>query len=995
MPVTRRDFLKLSGFTTAGAILGGSAFLTGCKSRPDKLRGTRESTTICPYCGVGCSLIVSTRNGRVVNIEGDPDHPINKGSLCSKGSALHQVAVNPINRRLTKVQYRRPGGTEWEEITWDRAITMIAERVKRVRDQSFVTRANGVTVNRTPAIAGLGGAALDNEECYLWSKCARLLGITYLEHQARLCHSPSVASLAASFGRGAMTNAWGDIEHADVILLMGSNAAETHPISFKYVTKAREKGGKLIVVDPRVNRSASVADLYAPLRPGTDIALLNGIINYLLQNDKIQREYVVEYTNASYLIDPRYSFNDGIFSGYDAAKRQYNKDTWKYQLDSKGIPKQDPTLQDPQCVYQLMKRHFARYTPEKVSAMTGCPVPTFNKIAELIASTSAPNKVMTIMYAMGTTQHTVGTQNIRCYAIIQLLLGNIGLAGGGIQALRGESNVQGSTDHALLWHIIPGYNPVPSEKKHPNLKAYLAANTPTSNDPKSINWWQNRPKYVVSLLKAWFGDAATKDNDFCFDWLPKAEKPTPHIVLFEDMFRGQHKGAIIMGANPVVGGPNADKEARALERLEWLICADLWETDTSIFWKRPGANTRAIQTEVFLLPMASSVEKEGSITNSARWAQWRYKAVEPPGEAKSDLWFVDALFRKVRELYRQDVQNNRPCAFPDPILKANWNYTHGHEDEPDVHVVAKEINGYTWANKKQLKAFMDLKDDGSTACGCWIYCGSYTEDGNQMTRRGTKDVPSKIGLYPEWAWSWPVNRRIIYNRASVNRNGEPWNSQKWVVKWTGSKWKGDVVDGGPMAGPAAKNPFIMNPEGVGRLFAGTLDDGPFPEHYEPMESPVRNIFNNLLVNPSSLILDSVRNEFGTAAQFPYIGTSYRMTEHWQAGAMTRNLPWLTELVPDMFCEISEELAAQKGIRNGDMVKVTSKRGQVTCRALVTKRVQAFMINGRPIEMIGLIWHFGHGCAASGDSCNSLTPHIGDANTGIPEYKAFLVDIRKA
>ena len=451
MPVTRRDFLKLSGFTTAGAFLGGSAFLTGCKARPDKLRGTRESTTICPYCGVGCGLIVSTRNGRVVNIEGDPDHPINKGSLCSKGSALHQVAVNPINRRLTKVQYRRPGGTEWEEITWDRAITMIAERVKRVRDQSFVTRANDVTVNRTPAIAGLGGAALDNEECYLWSKCARLLGITYLEHQARLCHSPSVASLAASFGRGAMTNAWGDIAHADVILLMGSNAAETHPISFKYVTKAREKGAKLIVVDPRVNRSASIADLYAPLRPGTDIALLNGIINYLLQNDKIQREYVVEYTNASYLIDPRYSFNDGIFSGYDAAKRQYNKDTWKYQLDSKGIPKQDSTLQDPQCVYQLMKRHFARYTPEKVSAMTGCPVSTFNKIAELIASTSAPDKVMTIMYAMGTTQHTVGTQNIRSYAIIQLLLGNIGLAGGGIQAtVRATRTAEAEALTALL-----------------------------------------------------------------------------------------------------------------------------------------------------------------------------------------------------------------------------------------------------------------------------------------------------------------------------------------------------------------------------------------------------------------------------------------------------------------------------------------------------------------------------------------------------------------
>lgn len=995
MPVTRRDFLKLSGFTAAGAFLGGSAFLTGCKIKPDKLRGTRETTTICPYCGVGCGLIVSTRDGRIVNIEGDPDHPINKGSLCSKGSALHQVAVNPLGRRLTKVQYRRPGGTEWEEISWDRALQMIAERIKRTRDQSFIAQENGVTVNRTPAIACLGGAALDNEECYLWSKFARIMGITYLEHQARLCHSPSVAGLAATFGRGVMTNSWGDIEHADVILVMGGNPAENHPISFKYVTKAREKGAKLIVVDPRITRSAAIADLYAPIRPGTDIAFLNGIINYLLQNDKIQREYVVEYTNASYLIDPRFSFNDGIFSGYDAAKGEYNKESWQYQLDSKGIPKQDPTLQDPNCVYQIMKRFFARYTPEVVSQITGCPVDTWRKVAELIASTSAPDKAMTIMYAMGITQHTVGTQNIRAFAIIQLLLGNIGVAGGGVQALRGESNVQGSTDAGLLWELLPGYNPLPQAKKHPNLKAYLEDTVPKTNDPKSINWWQNRPKYLVSMLKAWFGDAAIKDNDFCFDWLPKAEKPTPYIVLVEDMVAGKHKGAILMGTNPLVGMANSNRVARGLEKLEWLVCADLWETDTSVFWKRPGVNPRAIQTEVFLLPMASSVEKEGSITNSARWAQWRYQAVNPPGEAKSDLWFIDELFLRIRRLYQDDVQNNRQCAFPDPILRANWNYRGTHGDEPDVHLVAKEINGYQWSNKKQMKSFMDLKDDGSTACGNWIYCGSYTEEGNMMARRGLKDVPSKIGLYPNWAWSWPLNRRIVYNRASVKRNGEPWNPRKWVVKWTGSKWVGDVVDGGSTFGPDAKNPFIMNAEGVGRLFSRAVADGPFPEHYEPMESPVRNLMNSRTMNPISKILESVRNEIGNAAQFPYIATSYRMTEHWQAGAMTRNLPWLIELVPDMFCEISSELAAQKGIQNGDMVRIISKRGEIRARALVTSRIKALTIHGRAVELVGLIWHFGPGCAAQGDACNMLTPSVGDANTSIPEFKAFLVDIRKA
>jgi len=801
--------------------------------------------------------------------------------------------------------------------------------------------------------------------------------------------------LAATFGRGAMTNGWNDIEHADVVLVMGSNPAENHPISFKYVTKAQDKGGKLVVVDPRVTRSASLADLYAPVRPGSDIAFLNAIINYLLQNDKIQREYVVEYTNASYLIDPAFGFNDGVFSGYDGGKKEYNKASWKYQLDSKGIPKQDRTLQDPNCVYQLMKRHFSRYTPEKMTAITGCPVDTWRKVAETIASTHRPDKVMTIMYAMGTTQHTVGTQNIRCYSIIQMLLGNIGLAGGGIQALRGESNVQGSTDAALLWHILPGYNPVPMPKKHPNLKAYLEDTTPKTNDPKSINWWSNRPKYVVSMLKAWFGDAATKDNSFCFDWLPKPAKPTPFIAVFEDMYAGKHKGAILMGTNPLVGGPNAPRTAVALSKLDWLVCADLWETDTSVFWKEAGVNTAAVRTEVFLLPMASSVEKEGSVSNSGRWAQWRYKAVNAPGVAQSDLWFIDKLFQKVKALYQLDVKNGRPCAFPDPILKANWNYQHGHEDEPDVHAVAKEISGYTWANKKQLKDFTLLKDDGSTACGNWIYSGSYNESGNNMARRNGKDVGGKVGLYPGWSWSWPMNRRIIYNRASVKRNGEPWNPAKWVVKWTGSAWKGDVVDGGGTAGPAAKNPFIMNPEGVGKLFTQGLADGPFPEHYEPTESPVRNLMNNRGTNPAVKILDSVRNDFGSVAQFPYIGTSYRVTEHWQAGAMTRNLPWLTELVPSMFCEISKELAARKGIQNGDRVKVSSKRGTIEARALVTERVKALKVAGRDVEMVGLIWHFGHGCARSGDSCNTLTPSVGDANTNIPEFKAFLVDIRKA
>ncbi len=775
--------------------------------------------------------------------------------------------------------------------------------------------------------------------------------------------------------------------------MIGSNAAENHPISFRWIVKGmEERGAKLIVIDPRFTKSASLASLYAPIRSGTDLAFLNGIINYAIEKNMIQKEYVLEYTNASYLVNPDFKFNDGLFSGYDAGKRNYgDRKTWTYQTDAKKVPKRDKSLRDPQCVYQLMKKHYERYTPEKVSAITGCPVDTFIKVAELFTSTHKPDKVATVMYAMGITQHTVGTQNVRALAVLQLLMGNMGIAGGGINALRGESNVQGSTDHGLLFHLIPGYVPSPNAKDHATLEAYNLT-TPQTADPMSINWWSNRPKYLVSMLKAWYGDAATKKNDFCYDWLPKFSKPAPYMLLFEDMLKGIIKGAFYMGTNPVVGGPNANRNAQAMDKLDWLVAVDLWETDSSIFWKRAGINPAQNKTEVFLLPAASSVEKEGSISNSGRWAQWRYKAVNPPGKAKSDLDIIDLVFREVRNLYKKEGGK-----FPDPILKSNWNYVPEDEHEASPHLVAKEINGYTWPDKDQMKTFMDLKDDGSTACGCWIYCGSYPGSRkNMMARRGTSDASNDIGMFPEWSWCWPLNRRIIYNRAAVNRKGEPWDPGRWVIKWTGSKWKGDVVDGGPKFGPEAKNPFIMNNEGVGRLFAPgkALTDGPFTEHYEPMESPSQNIMNSQKVNPASVIIGEVAGQFGNPGQYPYVGTSYRVVEHWQAGAMTRNLPWLTELVPDMFCEISPTLAAAKGIKNGDKVSILNARGKISAYALVTERVQPLNVNGRMVEMVGMIWHFGPGCAATGDACNQLTPSIGDANTMIPEFKAFLVDIRK-
>ncbi len=787
-----------------------------------------------------------------------------------------------------------------------------------------------------------------------------------------------------------MTNHWIDIKNSDVIFIIGSNCAENHPISFRWIMKAKEeRGAKIISVDPRFTKTSSLSDVYAPIRPGTDIAFLGGIVNYALQKDLINKEYVKEYTNMTYLIKPGYGFNNGLFSGYNAGEKKYDGATWQYQVDEKGVPKKDPTMKDPNCVLQIMKKHYERYTLEKVEAITGCPKDAFVKVCEVFCSTHKPDRVANFMYAMGITQHTVGTQNVRLMAILQLLMGNMGLAGGGINALRGESNVQGSTDHGLLWHLVPGYMPVPQAAANPTYEDYIKKLFAPTNDPMSINWKKEYPKYWVSLMKAFYGENAKKENNYCYDWFPKAVRPAPHIILFEDMYEGKIKGTFFWGTNPVVGGPNANKEAKALEKLDWLVAVDLWETDSSIFWKRPGIDPKQIKTEVFLLPAASSVEKEGSVSNSGRWAQWRYKAVNPPGEAKADLDIMDMIFRAVRELYKKDGG-----AFPDPIVKSLWNFTHEGEHEPDPHMVAKEINGYDVKTKKQINAFFDLKDDGSTACGNWIYCGSYTGK-NMMARRGTSD-PGKMGMFPEWTWCWPVNRRIIYNRAAVNRKGEPWDPSREIIKWNGSEWKGDVVDGGPKFGPDKKNPFIMNTEGVGRLFAPSgCVDGPLPEHYEPMETPTTNLMSAQKLNPAVKVLASDMNKWGDAGRYPFIATSYRVVEHWQAGAMTRNLPWLTELVPDMFCEISPSLAAAKGIKNGDKVRIQSARGEIGAYALVTDRVQPLKINGKPTEMVGMIWHFGHGCAETGDSCNQLTPAIGDPNVMIPEYKAFLVDIRKA
>ncbi len=798
-----------------------------------------------------------------------------------------------------------------------------------------------------------------------------------------------------------MTNHWNDIKNSDVILIMGSNAAENHPISFKWVMKAKENGATLIHVDPRFTRTSARADIYAPIRSGADIAFLGGLVKYILDNKLYHTEYVVEHTNAPFLINPEFSFDEGIFSGYQPETRSYDKSTWSYQVDADGIPLENPTLEDPHCVLQLLGKHYDRYDVETVSSITGTPIEDLLRVYKAVASTGAPDRVATIMYAMGWTQHTYGTQNIRTAAIIQLLLGNIGRAGGGINALRGESNVQGSTDHCLLFHILPGYLKSPRAKDE-TLDAYLTAYTPSSNDPKSANWWQHYPKYAVSLFKWMFGDNATPENEFGYQWMPKLADGANYswLSLFEAMYAGDIKGFFAWGQNPAVGGANANMNRKAMENLEWMVSVNLWDTETSSFWQRPGVDPAAIQTEVFMLPCAASVEKEGSITNSGRWGQWRYKAVDPPGEAMPDSWITNEIMTRLRKLYAEEPGPNA-----EPLLNLAWNYGEG---EVDVHQVAREINGWAAgdvldgdgdvlvAAGKQVKNFTQLRDDGSTACANWLYSGSYNEEGNMMARRdNTDNHPAGIGLYSNWAWCWPVNRRILYNRASCDSNGVPFDPARFVIRWTGpdTKWEGDVPDGG--WAPADRHAFIMKPEGHARIFGAGRADGPFPVHYEPWESPVSNLlYPEQEISPAFKIWASEMDKKGAADRYPLVGTTYRVSEHWQSGAMTRNVAWLAEMQPDMFVEMSPELAEESGVTNGEKVVVESARGSIEAVALVTKRFRPFLVNGRIVHQVGMPWHWGYKGLVTGGSANELTPPVGDANTMIPETKAFLCNIRQ-
>jgi formate dehydrogenase major subunit len=897
-----------------------------------------------------------------------------------------------------------------------------------------------------------------------------------------------VPGLGASFGRGAATTYQQDLENSDCILIMGSNMAEAHPVGFRWPMKAKAKGGKIIHVDPRYTRTSAVSDVYVGIRAGSDIAFLGGLINYVLTHERWFKEYVLAYTNASTIVEQGFHDTEemaGLFSGYDPESREYESDKghWgyagspsdqqsaeneakqheqpaqakvgeqgggqtKHQSGSHGMhgpaimggasshstkrsgavnepggqPPRDETLQDARCVMQVLRRHFARYTPEFVARTCGCSEEELVQVAELLCENSGRERTSAICYAVGWTQHTVGVQIIRAASILQLLLGNIGRPGGGILALRGHSSIQGSTDIPTLYDLLPGYLPQPAaDPNHENLDSYC------DFEGLKNGYWVHFKEFTVSLLKAWYGDEARPENQFRFGWLPRIDDDYSLVPYCDKMTRGEVKGYFVFGQNPAAGASNGMLVRDGLRNLDWLVVADWFQTETALFWKNdPKAPPpEEIKTEVFFIPAAAAPEKEGTLTNTQRLLQWHDKALDPPGDCRSDAWFVYNLGKRLKALYKDSIDPRDA-----PLLNLTWDYDYQEtpilpdgtpsriEGEPDLDRVLQEINGYhtdridpRTGEPQLLSGFSDCKDDGSTACGCWIYSGVYPEPKRNRARE--RRITSNP-VQPEWGFAWPHNRRILYNRASADPEGRPWSERKKYIWWDEAKrrWVGDdepdfepdkppayrpAEDATGMAAIAGDAPFIMKPDGKGWLFApGGAKDGPLPAHYEPIESPVLNpLYHRHEDNPTVRYFEGPLNHIahGPQSEYPIVACTFRVTEHYLSGPMSRFNSWLNELMPAMFVELSPELAAEKGIEHGGWLTLTSPRGEIEARAMVTRRIKPLQIEGQTIHQIGVPFHWGYAGETVGASANDLTALVADPNVSMHEAKVFACRIR--
>jgi formate dehydrogenase major subunit len=865
--------------------------------------------------------------------------------------------------------------------------------------------------------------------------------------------------LGTSFGRGGATTYQQALQNSDCIIIEGSNMAECHPVGFQWVMEAKARGATVIHVDPRFTRTSALADIHVPIRAGSDIAFLGGIINYVFEHEKWFHDYVVHYTNAAAILNEDFRDTedlDGVFSGLDRGERHYDPESWQYagadiqaasgQRDEQydeharggkdeggpssghkeaargettgsggsqisGEPERDETLQHPRCVFQVVKRHFSRYTPEMVESICGIPQELFLRVCEELTRNSTPDRTSAFVYAVGWTQHTVGVQYIRAASVLQLLLGNMGRPGGGIMALRGHASIQGSTDIPTLFNILPGYIPMPHAHSEEGLDNFVEGEAPKTG------YWGDMKAYTVSLLKAWWGGAATPDNDFCFDYLPRltGSHSTYETVLAQQ--DGTCTGYFLLGENPTVGSANNKMQRLAMANLDWLVVRDFSLIESATWWKdgpeieTGELRTADIKTEVFFMPAAAHTEKNGSFTNTQRMLQWHHLAKEPDGAARSELWFMFHLGRLLREKLAGSTDE-----MDRPLLELTWDYpTEGSIAEPNAEAVLAEINGWD-ADGELLGSYEQLNEDGSTACGCWIYCGVFADGVNQAARRKPAQDQDWIGS--EWGWSWPANRRILYNRASADPDGKPWSERKALVWWDEEKaiWTGhDVPDMTASKSPwhrpppgATKaealsgiDPFIMQADGKGWLFVPAgLTDGPLPTHYEPQESPFTNPLYEQQRNPVRHVMPARRHNryhpSGDAAGsdvFPYVVTTYRLTEHHTAGGMSRFVPYLAELQPEMFCEVSPELAAERGLEHGDWATVVTARSAIEARVLVTDRMTPITVQGRTLHQVGLPYHWGNNGYSTGDSANELAHLSLDPNVHIQEVKAFTCDIR--